>query len=347
MSQAVVPVNNQDRSMIPARPIGTVEEAVAVFDRLSNQVNLVSPFARLDYIPPMHKISLRVVRIDTDTKGKDVYHNPLFCDSDEVALTRIGLLKVWQAMGGSILESKRTDDRSDPRYCEWTIIGQIKLMDGTVQTYQTTKDVDLREGSDQIVKMKPGQLAGAREQIVTLAESKTFNRLIRAAGAIPQKFKRTQLEKPIVVPALVPDLDTSDPVVRQMVAAKALGLEGALYPPQALALPPATPTAPEVATGDVTVLVDDGEGDDWGDFPAPVICLLPVPEEKLQSMDENHRKWCLRLNEFASKIHARYGENAPSLINQIIGTVDLGQANRQEAEQIVASLRQITEGGAK
>ena len=57
---------------------------------------------------------------------------------------------------------------------------------------------------------------------------KALLRAIRAALSIQQKYTVAELKKPFIVPALVPHLDTSDPMVKELVTRKALGME--LYP---------------------------------------------------------------------------------------------------------------------
>ena len=56
---------------LPAAPVGEVSQLRAALARVEQQANLVTPIVSPDFIPPMHRVSLRAVGItagrDTDT----------------------------------------------------------------------------------------------------------------------------------------------------------------------------------------------------------------------------------------------------------------------------------------
>jgi len=221
---------------LPTAPIAKIENLRAAYDQVAAQANLITPVQHVDYIPPMHRVSLRAVVIDP--AGADVY-KPKFCEGHERAPGKTMILKLLQAAGGTVVESKRTDDGREQYVCEWQVRISVPQLDATRVEYVGSKRVDYRDGSAQVAAFTANQLASGRQFIPELAETKALLRAVRGALALRQKYTVTELSKPFVVPALVPDPDMSDPEVRKMVAAQSLGITDKLYGPERAALPPA------------------------------------------------------------------------------------------------------------
>ncbi len=239
---------------LPSKPVASAVEVRNTIEALRSQANVLTPTVVMDFIPQMHRVSFGAVMFDTgaDGKSKDVYHTNRFLKDNERAPSKTGLLKILSAAGWSIVESRRTDDRKDPLFCEYQVMIEGVQLDGNRTRIVGTKAVDLRDGSGQTAAMKDRQLAQERANIDTLAETKALLRAIRAAFSLSQKYTVEELNRPFIIPKLVPDLDTSDPVVRQLVAAKALGITGTLYGPDKRAI-----EAPEEEVRTVTVADDD------------------------------------------------------------------------------------------
>lgn len=96
---------------------------------------------------------------------------------------------------------------------------------------------------------KKKQLADAMKYRVPMAETKAMNRAIRALLGLKSKYTAEELRAPFVVPRVeyVPDID--NPHVRELLKARAIDTQRALYgttpDPQQVALPSAAPAEDE------------------------------------------------------------------------------------------------------
>lgn len=270
------------RVEMPDAPIAKIDKLREAYHSLSDKVNLITPMQSPDYIPAMHSVSLRAVVLNSNADTGDVYHSPAFLKPNERALTKIAILKLLQAAGGTVVESRRIDDRRDHYVAEFRVVIEIPGIDGTRRRFESSKGVDYRDGSPQTAAFQPNQLKAARQFVPELAETKALLRAVRGALALKQKYTVDELNRPFVVPALVPDMDMSDPEIKRMVAQKALGLTGQLYGPAAGGPAPAQIgdglERPEPGQAiEATVLND--EPDDFGDAPPPE--PAPIPAEKM------------------------------------------------------------------
>lgn len=318
---------------LPDGPVGSIQEVRTALARISDQCNLVTAIASPDFIPPLHRVSFRVVALDptVDERGNggDCYRSGLFCQKNERALTKIGLLRILDAAGGSLVDTHRTDDRSDPHYCEWTVTIAIPMLDGKVRRFAATKEVDLRDGSDQASSMKPAQLAGSRSHIAALAESKAMNRAIRGGLSLKQKYTTGELDKPFVVPALVPHLPMDDPEVRRQVVASMMASQTALYGGGGAAA--SQPQGPALEPGEVEVLDHEPETvdaepweepqtaadstDPWDAAPAEAVsCVLPVDVDQIPRDDETRFRYVDKLNDYHRKLTEACGEDQAAAI---------------------------------
>ncbi len=296
---------------LPETPFVQIQELRETFAKLEREVNLVAPVATIDSIPAMHAISLRAVKIDASTnqygQGPEVYRDGRFCQGDEVALGGVALQKIMAAAGVQVLARTRVDDRSDPNYCDMEITLAVRDYDGTFRQVVAGKEVDLRDGSPETVKpekdaggRKTGRvvpldasaLGDKRRHIQSLAETKAMYRALRKILQLRQKYTRAELERPFVIPKLVPNLDPGDPDQKRALIAMATGAETRLFGHQPLidsarALPMGETTTtrditPHSASGDAArglplpppsedraAETPPAPADDMSDFEAP------------------------------------------------------------------------------
>jgi hypothetical protein len=285
-------------SVLPQSPIAKIEDLRAHIEKVCKVANFVSPFTGMDYIPEMHRVSFRTVVIDPTLRkvgsgdyvneiGTDTYRDKKFCQENERALTKTGILKLLRAAGIDVVRSQRTDDRKDALYAEWVVEIEIPELDGRRSRMTATRTIDLRPGSPQREKMTDKQAGQAVQVILENAETKALLRAARAGLQLRQKYTIDELSKPFVIPVLVPDLDTSDPEIKRMVAANALGITEKLYGPPKAQAPARTIEVGgdevNVSTGEV--IDDDHAADanaaaaaedlsDFGELPA-----APAPAE--------------------------------------------------------------------
>jgi len=235
---------------LPAAPLETVQQLTETFRRLEEHANIVTPVSHVDYIPPMHRISLRSVMIDPEVDqygaGAEVYRDPRFCKDNERAPGKIMLTKLMAAAGVQIIDQRRLDDRSDPNYCEMEVVLGVRDYDGTPRQVIQSKVMDLRAGAPETMKpekvngQKTGRLvayedtalADKRRHIQSHAETKAIERGLRMILNLRQKYTLDELAKPFVVPKLIPALDPNDPDQKAALIGIASGSEAQLWGPR-------------------------------------------------------------------------------------------------------------------
>ncbi len=285
--------------MVPTAPLTTAVELGETWDRLAAECNIITPVVRIDSIMPMHGVSLRVVKLDPDPDGGDVYQDRVFCKPSERAPTKIGIFKLMAAAGVNVVDSSRIDDRNDPQVCEYRVEISVRDFDGTMRYFVGTKALDFRDGAAEAVKssgaaITPGDLSSKRKHIASLCETKAIERAIRGLLTLKQKYTAAELARPFIVPKLVPMPDMSDPDAKAAMIAHTLGIEKRLAPAvAAAAAPPALqePAAPEPeappAEKPAAPEAPPASGDPWDEPEAPV---LPFSEEAIGTIPSNDEK---------------------------------------------------------
>jgi len=269
-----------------AMPVGSNPLAAALAGYEQGKYNFATPITVLDRVPPMHRVSIRVVTIDPRT---ETYPIP---GSDKVGLGKTALDKIAAAAAIAWLpeRSGQVDAWNDAHRVKYRAVARIRDFDGRTRTVYAEKEVDLRGepgwpeeqlGSDarefvRIAKKKDRdpwpQIFQQRQHIASLAESKAKLRCIRSAIGLPTAMDPKDAAKPFVVPALVPDLDTSDPEIKRMVAASLLDSESALY-----GAPPLAPGA-QAPAKDEPEAIDVSGMEEAPEEPTTITPELP-PEE--------------------------------------------------------------------
>jgi hypothetical protein len=230
---------------LPPAPLATAREVQHALEELRSNCNVLTPSIVVTHIPPMYKVSIGAVAFeDADVYGHPGGFRPNFLEGNERAPSKIGLLKILQAAGWQVVSSTRLDDRKSPLIAEVQVVIEGMQLDGNMVRVPGTKRIDLTDGSPQAVTMKDGQLKQQRAVVAEQAETKALLRAIRAAFGIKQKYTTDELKRPFVIPRLVADLDASDPEIRKLLAAKALGLTVSLFGDGGRALP--EPPAPRM-----------------------------------------------------------------------------------------------------
>jgi hypothetical protein len=158
------------------------------------------------------------MRIDPDDPN-------LYKVGDKLALDRTHLAQLAIAIGASVVQSRRTDDGSDPHYCTWTAVVRIRLFDGTWVQRSGSAEMDVREpyGAeyvDAVEKAKDKnrdphkQIRELRRFITRHAESKALNRAYAAIG-LRRSYTAKELERPFCVARVVFTGQSEDPEARK------------------------------------------------------------------------------------------------------------------------------------
>lgn len=201
----------------------------------------------------------------------------------EVSLNKNALLKMLAARGVNVYPTQRMDDGTRANYWHVMAQGDVLEFDGMLRRLPAgSVEIDLRDGSAQIGGWSPDEWAKRAREVegkvdrynkpakpeaingwtadrvmqarkfgLRLAETKALNALARNLG-IRQTYTIDELKaKPFVIarPCFVPD--TSDPEVRRMLTAAALGARNLMYP---TGVP--LSHAPESQHGDPTTVID-------------------------------------------------------------------------------------------
>lgn len=165
--------------------------------------HLVSPAQSVGQLPLGTALAVTPVFIDVD---KETYNL-----QGSLALDKVALEKIGDALGIDFTESYRTDDMRDPHYCAWTVRGEYRRLDGRVRTIIKSADIDARDGSTYTLLTqerakqsgKPNkELEMTRQFLARQCESKAMNRVVRAAAKLRQKYTRDELQRPFIVVSL-------------------------------------------------------------------------------------------------------------------------------------------------
>jgi len=278
---------------------GDLERLQKDLQEYIEKFNFLSPVQVIDWIPDFYSIS--AVRIPVDTRvmqdGGEVYEVGYAKEKKDktFSLAKSPIERVAMAAGADIISTVRTDDRSDPHYCEFKAIVAIPDV-GTNRARRVEGDgeIDLREGSDLCQKIereaersyqalcrkaerenwrnKPRKkdpkirIGEMRATIVRRCQTAAILRAYRRGFGIKQHYTYDEMQKPFLILRLVETgrVYSSDPAearkaredYRRMALARMAGASDALFGYQ---------REPEVITAtaipvDETVDKDPGNG---------------------------------------------------------------------------------------
>lgn len=236
-------MSNNDDKQLPAikpseygLPDQPVAEVLQIADALTNAegrgYNVLTPTMRLEYIPPGHQVSIRVVKFPTEftqadnrAKSNGTWYK---VSGGKLALHGSALNMLAAAAGISIVSTHV--ERTSRHVWTATVGATMTGFDGQPRYMAKSKIVDLRDGSDEAKAAGDG-VHNARKHGAALAESKAANRAIRALLGLQGAYKPEQAAQPFVFPRLIFVPDMSNPEIARMVTAKALGIVGDVYGP--------------------------------------------------------------------------------------------------------------------
>lgn len=271
-----------------ARVEGTArnaDDANARFAIAKEHYHLISPATSVGLLPEGCGVAMSAITVDIERDTYDV--------GGARGLSKTALQKIGAALGVTWdpYASRRMDDGSDPYYVHWRAVGQYRAFDGQIQTVTAAKEMDLRDGSPQLLSLwerfrsaekayRPGgdkrppkspeaQIREMRLHIQAHAETKAQLRAIRSLG-IRTSYTKQELLKPFVAARVMFTGQTDDPALRKMFAEKTadsfLGGTRALYgthaEPQSQALQSGSVSAPRLAPPPVGSVRED-DSSEW------------------------------------------------------------------------------------
>lgn len=217
-----------------------------------DSAHVISPAFSCARLPEGCSLAVSVVWINPDTDAHDV-------GMGKLGLLKHALAKVATAAGVRFdpHASGRLDNGADPYYVHYQAVGAWRHLDGSIIPIMGDKEMDLREGSAQVERIRKQsrdadkQIREMRAFILGHAQSKAELRAIRKALGI-RSYTKDELRKPFVVASLQFTGYSDDPVIRRENAAairnSMLGGAQALFgPPTGNTVPsPALPVAHNV-----------------------------------------------------------------------------------------------------
>lgn len=218
--------------------------------------NLVSPATAVGSMPDGCGVALSVVVIDSQA---DTYPT----GGGKLGLSKTALQRLGHAAGVSWdpIASGRLDNGSHPHYVRWRAVGTYRAFDGQVQTLHAEKELDLRDGSPQIIGKSDKQIGEMRAHAQSHAETKAQLRAIRSLG-IKTGYTSQELQKPFVCARIMFTGQSRDPEMQRefsrMTAESFLGGRRSLYGNgAAVGAPAPARLAPPPPVGSTYVQDDD------------------------------------------------------------------------------------------
>lgn len=226
-----VPVGVDPASFdLPSGPIADISRLRGALSVAAANCNLLGPEMQIDRVPLDYAISLRVVRLPADLSGDSngVWYKQ---EGGKLALHYSALNILAQAAGITWL-SVQHERMGEPLLWRVVAKARCRLFDGTYREEIASRELDLREGSALTRSIKSsGQLGKMRAVGAEQCESKAKARVIRALLGLRSSYTVAEAKRPFVVPTLLyMPPDTVE--IRQMVAARELGIVAELYGPR-------------------------------------------------------------------------------------------------------------------
>jgi len=220
-----------------------IERQLWKSDELAKVVNITFPVTALDVLPPMHVVSLTLIRVDRDPARKDAYwikdeykDNKGVRQPAQYGLSKHVIEMMLNAAGASHRTQKLTPD-SDLDLIRHAAFCWGKLPDGTFHSAQRSKAWSWVKCQ---TEMTPAQARQYREKADEQTETKALLRAATSFLNIKRAYSPEELDKPFLIARSVPFFDLSDPEIKRMVAQRMVDSMFALYgaPEAAPALPP-------------------------------------------------------------------------------------------------------------
>lgn len=199
-----------------------------------DKVNLLVPTVAIRQVNPYLVPDLEMVKLSMAEDGGDIYHSNDM-KANEYAPTARALSKIANVAGIDVLDSRRIDDGKDPDVVEWRVVIEMALPSGQRVRRSGTKRIDLHQLSQ--VTDRDGKprsqawLNKAREHLIANAETKAFNRAVRAVLSLQGAMPKAAYSKPFAILRWVPNMN--DPDVRRRMLDNLLPASTAAYGPDA------------------------------------------------------------------------------------------------------------------
>lgn len=211
-------------------------KADAALRAMSEAYHLVAPATSCGSLPLGHEVSISLVYVNAETETSSVGGGKV-----SLAATALKRIAAAASIDWDDEKSRRLDNGRDPHYVHFKAVGIVKNLDGTKRRVTGEVEIDMREGSPQVIAMEQragegknfqSQLRDTRNFILRHAETKAKSRAIADMG-VRRSYTKAELEKPFAVARLSFTGRTEDPQLQAVFASKiadaALGAGQSLY----------------------------------------------------------------------------------------------------------------------
>ncbi|MDR1138167.1 MAG: hypothetical protein LBK91_07570 [Synergistaceae bacterium] len=236
-----------------------MENAIAVIDVVKrfpeDNYNILIPQATITQMSPFHRVSINIVRLDSDTKNGDVY-----ILNKNLALAKKGIMKLAGAAGIQTRRIRNIDPsscgrckpssacRDCPNKDDLAVEVEVLMPDGaggyrsviaTREWLAEDERAAAASWNSETKRKEPNDMlfAQAKRFRKPMTESKALLRAVRAALSIKTTYTADELVKPFVVPVVT--LNYEDPTLREFVAKRlASGVDAVFGAPRSVAALP-------------------------------------------------------------------------------------------------------------
>lgn len=217
--------------------ITTPEEFQRAVTACQSQCHLLTPFANISSIAPMHAVWTSVVQINPDKAAGEIYDGVIegrdarlpWLKEGEVALAKNGLRKIAEGLGIDVRLEYLSVGRVR-HYWHVRAVATYKSLDGSVVTREASMEWDLRDGSERLKGFGTNQISEARKNGLRNCETRAINAAIRECGCgVKQAYRREELLKPFVALRVMFQPDYADPETKRLLTERAMTGTSALY----------------------------------------------------------------------------------------------------------------------
>lgn len=332
----------------------------AMTERYTEQsYNLLVPQMEMSGIPEGTRLVATQITVDARPNNGHVYAT----EGGKLALHKAVLNQVAAAVGITWTGGRRVDNIGHPHYCEWQVSGRWLMPDGTVREEQATRCIDLRSdigdgtpGADAakiiaLAKRKnrdpEPELVQQRSAIMSNAETKAKNRLIRSAAGLQTAYTPAQLNKPFVCCKLA--IDPTSALGSRAALANLSGASHALFGPPAESAKVVDASFEEVAPA---ILAGAQGGDSSALASPPASSSTPpanegitAPQQALPLEDEASIGSRLKAIYLRAKEHGMDAKAWQVFARTNTGKSDIGELDTDDLELLNAAVEAWVEMG--
>jgi hypothetical protein len=184
--------------------------------------NVLVPTQGIRQVNPYLVPDIETVKLSMDESKGEIYHDSQM-KQGFYAPTAKGLSRIRQVAGIDEIDSRRTDNGSDPDVVEWTVVIEMTLPSGQRVRGHGSKRIDIKA----MTFASDAHRQRTRQFMLENAQTKALNRAIRSLLSLHGSMPKAEFAKPFAILRWVPNM--SDPDVRRRMLDNLLPATTAVY----------------------------------------------------------------------------------------------------------------------